>query len=356
MKIFSGSPLTSFAWMAPLLIGGAGCASAGYPSGVTAGPLPRMQTSIATAASSLSEADVVIIRQQGSCAAQVRDAWMTGARERIDRAIRTAYADLPIDHGTLSTEVGDALLSQRSLCAAVANPSGGTRDNHAGLRRRYQETSLPQGEALSRGIAASLFSPKTRCDDGRDWSRVTGYIGISECGEIASKLQSLGIPFALFGVTIDPVSAQSYLQSSAVAPFFMRYTNSGPVACGEGAGYRDNYHSLYVSSVWSALTYIERSRWSEGDSSCSLIPSCTARNGERYEASDLLFGFGLRVYLKAEVEIDGERKPMTLIISSTAAASGSWLAGLLPRELPYERYLGSELVKKIVLEAAANGW
>lgn len=354
MKLLFASPLASLACAAPLLAASAGCASAGYPARGAAAALPRM---IPTAAPTAAvEADLIVIREKGACTAMASSRWLGAARGHIAAGVRTAYANLPIDHEALSADVGDALLSEEAICAATTRASGATRGNHAELRERYQSSALSQEEAHARGIAARLFSPRTRCDAKSDWSRIPGYIGVSGCDEVASKLQSMGIPFTLFALEIDLASAQAYLQSPAVAPFFMRYTNSGPVSCGGDDGYRDAYHSLYVSPVWSALTYVERSRWSEGLSSCSLLPGCTGGNGERYESNDLLFGFGLRLYLQAEVEIDGERKRLTLIMGSTAAASGSWLAGLLPKKLPYERFLGSEVVKKIILESAANGW
>lgn len=354
MKIFSGSPLTPFACAAPMLIASAGCAAAGYPAGGMAGRLPRMVE--ATPPAARSETDVVIIRENGACTAMARDSWVSAARERIATAVRTAYAELPVNHDALSAEAGDVLLSEESICATMTRPSGATRENHAELRERHTGSALSQEEARARGIAARLFSPRTLCAPGRDWSKAPGFIGVTSCDQVASKVARMGIPITLFAVDIDMTSAQRYLESPEVIPFLMRYTNEGPIPCGGNAGYRDSFHSLYVSPIWSALTFVERAYSTPGFSHCSLLPSCTATGGESYRANDLLFGFGMRVYLQAEVEIDGERKSKTLIAGSTAAASESWLAGLLPKDLPYERYLGSELVKKIVLEAAANGW
>ena len=91
-------------------------------------------------------------------------------------------------------------------------------------------------------------------------------------------------------------------------------------------------------------------------SAWTLVDSCTTADGVAHHPDDLMFDFGIRVFVPIEAEIDGRRVERTLVIGQVAATSESLLAKLVPQQISLERFFGGEYAKKILLEAKARGW
>ncbi len=362
MRLIANSTSPASWLAAPLLMAATGCAASGYHVG---GPQDVLPSLAATAPRKLLPSpsdegtpDITVIRNERGCTATITPSWKRRAETEISKMLNTGYASFPIDRNQLVAGVMTTFFGEpaSTICTALTAPSGATRENHIELREKYKSSSLGEAEGDQRGVITRRISAAHQCPSHFDWSSASAYHGVHQCHQVLNKIGTAGIPVSLFAIEIPPHDALNYLDAPTVAPFHTRYANSGPIICGEGPGYYDSYHSLYVSPLWSNLNFIVRTQVNDHWITSSMLHTCSTTSGQTFTADDLMFVFSMRLFLGAKTVINGTPSEKTFVISSAAAASDSWAASLLPKNLPYHRLIASEYVKRVVLEAAANGW
>lgn len=288
----------------------------------------------------------------------IYEAELKGIRERARGIIRKAasagFGHFPIDRGDLVSRTV-SLLTAQAICRTLVTPSGANGINHNDLRNRYKAGSLAPAFAREHGVLATRIPLKASCPAGYDWQNSFFYSGARTCADVTGKIPDDGIPAAMYAVQMSADRVHASLQDLGAAFFYTRYGDFGPVQCGAGTNYVDTYNVIPVSSIWPNLKFVMRGMFGKNWTAWKLLRSCK-KGSQKLEASDLMFNFGIRVFIPLGVQVDGRREARTLVISQAAAASTSPLAGLLPANLAFHRFVGSEFAKKLFLEAKHNGW
>jgi hypothetical protein len=353
---------TQFFTTATCALAFSGC----YGSTVSSGPydlFPPTSSSVEArptsspnkASFSGSGVDVVIERDGRPGCAVVSDGMYNRAEQLLARAIEEGFGHFPIDREAYRASVMKHFFADASVCTALMGRTGATPANHNRLRAHYKQKAMDETEAAAKGLVAQRVPVRVSCPPGYNWSASPVYNGVASCDDVTSKIGP-GVPTALYALPLSPEKARHYLTHPSAPALYSRYSNGGPVMCdGYTKSVSDAVHSLYVSSLWSDLHFIMRTWEADGWSAWNLRRSCSI-NGTTYSYDDLIFDFGMRAYLPISVEIEGTSSTMTLIISGVAAASNSWAAGLLPDDLPYERWIGGEFAKKLLVEGWSQGW
>lgn len=111
-----------------------------------------------------------------------------------------------------------------------------------------------------------------------------------------------------------------------------------------------------MAALLPNLHFILRTFLGKGWAAWMQPRSCSNGNGKSFEAGDLQFSFGMRVFVPVVVSANGQLSEQTLILSTSAAGSASRLASLVPKDTPYQRLLATQCAQKVYLEARKNGW
>jgi hypothetical protein len=287
----------------------------------------------------------------GRCSADV-NRLRPRAEALLRNALQSDYRHFPVDRHDLIAKVLNALLTREAICAALTTPSGATSENHNDLRRVHQAGSVTEWEARRRGVISARVPLKSACPVSYDWYGSPLFIGAARCRDVTSKIDGERMPAMLYAVAEPAASAQAQLVTHAAAPFTNRYANGGPIPCGGG----DAFHALRVGRFLPNLQYVARLFAGTGWSAWTLRRSCSDERRQPAKASDLMFLFGMRIFVPVTVSIQGRRAEHTLVLSTSAAGPASKLATLVPKELPYRRLLSTHCAAKIYLEAKQNGW
>lgn len=306
-------------------------------------------------AAKLSDADVVIRSDAKPFCRANESALRTKADALLDKAIGKGFAPFPIEGDAYRASLVRTFFTEGAICTAFTHGTGATPENHNARRNHFKESAMSEAEAAEGGLVARRLPVRFSCPNNYDWRSSPVYNGVDSCDDVTSKIGP-GVPTAIYALPMPPEHARHYLTHPSAPALYSRYANKGPVMCdGHTKEVSDSFHSLYVSPLWSDLHFIMRIWDAEDFSAWNMRRSCSI-NGKNYAYDDLIFNFGMRVYLPVTVDIDGEARTMSLIVSGVAAASNSWVAGLLPADLPYERWVGGEFAKKILVESWANEW
>ncbi len=282
-------------------------------------------------------------------------AFMKKASALLATGISGGFGHFPIDRAALQSSMESTLLTRGAICAAVSRGSGATRANHNGMRKHYREGSLDEAAAQNVGMIARRIQVGAKCPAGYDFKRSGYYNDVDNCGEVTSKI-SAGVPASVYSLPMPPSRAMSYVNHPSAATLYTRYANAGPIACdGSTLTSGDSYHALYVSPVWADLDFIMHVDNGSDYTTWTLRRACSIK-GKSYSYDDLIFNFGMRIYVPIEVDWDGKRFTHTIVVSAVAAASNSWAAGLLPSDLPYHRWIAGEFAKKLLVESWYRGW
>jgi hypothetical protein len=304
-------------------------------------------------------ADATITHNNGSePVCTIDDAQLESIRERVKKLLwkgtNSGYSDFPINRQSFVSKTISKLLNSQSICNALTRDLGATEENHNELREKFKGSCLKPKTALLHGISAARIATQAQCPEGYDWAESPVYNGATSCDNVIEAMGDDGIPATMYAVEMQAGEVQSYLSKLSIAPLYTRYSNSGPLECKSGAN--DSFHKIFIGAGLPTLNYVMREKDGSGWSSWQLRRSCTAENGSTYEADDMMFNFGLRIMASMDVDIDGHDKAYTLIIGSVAAAGNGAIAKLVPSWLPYQRVIGAEYAKKLLLEAKSRGW
>jgi hypothetical protein len=305
-------------------------------------------------------ADIVISGNNGSAACTVGETQLSGIRARAEKlltkAINKGYGNFPINRSSLIQKTLNKFINKDAVCAALINEPQISEANHNQLREKYKGSSLNPGKARENGLVALRVPLKTACPDDFDWGNSQFYNQVDSCQDVLDVIDAKGLATVMYAVNMPNKDAAGELSDISIASYYTRYTNGGPVVCGKGDDYVDAYHSITVSKAVPSIDYIMRGYEYTDWSAWALLRSCKGADGKLYEASDLMFNFGARVFIPVKALIDGAVSNRTLIITSVAAASTNPLAGLVPDSIAFHRLIGGEFAKKVMLTALDNGW
>ncbi len=303
--------------------------------------------------------DAGVTEQGGKQTCSISDDQLANLRAKalqlLGPAVRKGYQDFPIARKRFVAAVAERFITTEAICAALTGRTGATSANHNDLRAKYKSSSLSPRDARAHGMVAERVPVTVQCPEDYDWANSPVYTTADECSDVTGGADD-GIGTLMYATEMTPEQAQRFLRQRANTPHYSRYASGGPVSCVGGKGYIEAYHSLYASPVWPNINFVMREFDWPGYSAWQLRRSCTAADGQSYEADDLMFDFGFRVFLPIDVEQGGAIAHQTLIISSVAAASSNPLAKLLPDSFPFHRFIGGEYAKKLLLEAKQQGW
>lgn len=288
----------------------------------------------------------------------IYEAELNGIRERARGIIRKAasagFGHFPINREDLISRTV-SLLTAQAICRTLVTPSGANGINHNDLRNGYKAGSLAPADAREHGVLATRIPLKVSCPAGYDWQNSFFYSGARTCADVTGKIPDDGIPMVMYASQMPAGKALASLHDLGGSVFYSRHGNSGPVQCGAGTNYVDTYNVISVSRIWPNLKFVMRGMLGKNWTAWKLLRSCN-KGSQKFEPSDLIFNFGIRVFIPLDVQVDGRREARTLVLSQGAAASTSPLTGLLPANLPFHRFVGGEFAKKLFLEAKHNGW
>jgi len=305
------------------------------------------------------KADVVISGGDGNPSCNIDDTQLSAIRERarkiVGSGIDVGFEHFPIHRGKLASNITYEMLTKQSVCNALTPKSKTTASDHNKLRNKYKGSSLSKSNAQQRGVIASELPLHMVCQEGYNWETSQFYNGAKSCQDVLNACKARKIPVAMYAINMQPADAQRIITHTSSAPFYMNYANSGPVKCSSGGTVTEAYHKINISTFLPSLKYILRAKEGKGWSAWSLLRSCAA-NGTVYQSDDLMFNFGARFMIPVYVETDGVLTHRTIIITSAAAASNSSLAPLISNTMAFERFIGGEYAKKILLDAKSNGW
>ncbi|MBN1282654.1 MAG: hypothetical protein JXA24_02630 [Proteobacteria bacterium] len=308
--------------------------------------VPRV--SISDSGCSIAEGDLKAIRRDASRA--------------IARGIALGFGEFPIDRASYGRGAL-GLFKERHLCSVITADSGATSANHNALRKRYRAEALTEAEAQRRGVVARQIPVRRSCPPDFDWCESMAYNDVTDCREVLEEIDGFGMPTVLYAVDGDAAEAQGYVNDLSTAPLYTKYSNAGPRACASGrdeAGrrYTESYHSLAV--LFTSVRFAMRIFSGRGWTAWTLRRSCDGPNGRTLAADDLMFNFGMRVFVPVEVDDGGDVSRRALVMTASAAAANGGLASLVPgpllRKTGYERFVGAEYAKKILLDSFARGW
>ena|GEM_PF-1537956 len=304
--------------------------------------------------------------KDGSQTCYISDQQLESIRERaiktLKEGIDRGYKNLPIGRHHFLERTVNKMFTKDNICTALTAPIKVTEKNHNELRKDFINEALDPEEARKLGmIAARIKLSKTSCPARFGQSISQFFNGVEDCDDVFEEIDDInddgGAGVVMHAVKMDPKQAQDLIADPMTALCYNKYANDGPVVCSNGKSGTVTFHSLDVSSLYTA-NFVMRATEGAGSLAWTLLKSCQAKDGTVYEADDLKFNFGYRTFEPIEVNADGKRSTWTLTMSSFTGASNSWLAGLaaLTPQLPYHRYIGSEYVRRLLLIAEANCW
>jgi hypothetical protein len=306
--------------------------------------------------------DAVITTGENGMSCNIDDEQLAAIRNRAKKilwnGIEAGYRHFPVDRKKLFSSVISSVLTKKSICNALTAKSELTSENHNKLRDKYKEGSLSQKDAWQRGMTAYRLPIQMVCPEHKDWinSHSQFYNGAKNCKDVLDVGKNQTVPVVMYSIDQSPGHAQMQIAQPYNARLYTRYSNSGPIKCdSSGNGFVDQFHEIHIAKFLPSLKYTLRSTLGNGWAAWSLLPSCNA-NGKTHQTKHLMFSFGTRVMIPVKIEMNGVTSSRTLVITSIAAASNSFLAKLASTNLPYERLISNEYAKKILLDAKANGW
>lgn len=282
---------------------------------------------------------------------------------------KTPFRYLPAKKGDLARKMARGLFSStgrpEEICRALANKLPPKAESWASMERAKKGPPEKEEEkpgflqfleaAKERGFFMTGATPVYTCPDEIEWEKGKYYYSGSPSCEnvknILEKYKDSPIP-----VTMSVIHAP-YLETmrQLLAPGALRIlfnTNEykerpTPFYCTgkvpayeekmEGGkrkleikGYKD-VRAIYnypFNSTWWALRHIIGIKElyyrtpAAGIAYWHQVPSCKS-GGKTYEEDKLLFNFGMRIYLKLDIEVDGRPENRTLLISTIASTTES---------------------------------
>ena len=314
-----------------------------------------------SASSSGAQADVTISGGNGDGpACTISEDQLAEIKKRIKKllaaSIGKGYSDFPVNRAKLISKTTAMMLTEKTICNALTSESGATEETHNKIREKYNGNCLSPSDAWKKGVIAKRIPLETSCPENYDWENSPFYNEVTTCEDVVEAIGDDGLPTAMYVTGMNPPEIQSYLAEPSIASLYTEYANSGPIMCKNSSKVQVSFHKIFVSKALPTLDYIMRSENGQNWSAWQLLRSCTAESGTTYKADDLMFNFGVRIMAPVTVDMGGERITDTLIISSVAAAAKGSINKIVPPWLSYQRFIGAEYAKKVLLEAKSMGW
>lgn len=299
---------------------------------------------------------VVLTGDEDGMTCTIDDAGLTEIKDRaralLSSGIAKGFGGFPIDKGQLRNDLVDTFLSEDNICHVFKTESGATEKNHNSLRNKYKSDELEPKNARARGMIAKRIELEDECPANFDWNGSPNFNDVDSCEDILKKIK-IGMPAVLYGTKLSQKQVEEVLDPLSASVFYSRHSNSGPVECSSDYAKAGNivaYQSFDVSSFY-VLDFIIEIADGDGWSSWQMLKSCTTAGGKKLKYDDLKFDNGTRVYIPVEATVNGEAQSYTLVMAGIAAASNESLAGIIPDDTAYYRYIGGEFAKKLLLEA-----
>lgn len=274
------------------------------------------------------------------------------AQKQLGEALATGFSQFPIDHGTFNNHTLGAL-TPKSICTVLASAYNSTPLNPLDL-----PSSITAEEALEHGIITALIPMQQKCPESYDWQNSLAYTGVKTCADVTAKIGDNKAPFSMYAIKgANPETIMAYFAMPSTAPLYSPYKRV-PISCGlgeeNGMRFQDSYRTIEVLPfVWD-INFILHTITGPDFEAWMLRPSCKASDGTLLEADDIMFAFGIRYFLRVNVNADGKPTIFTVIIDSAVAASNSSFASWVPTSVAQKRFFASSLKAKVVLESAVK--
>lgn len=276
------------------------------------------------------------------------------ARALLKAAGEAAYRYFPVDREALLEDTHSAMLSDGELvCRALTGPAGpADRAAHEAMRERARAWELSPKKALEGGVISTRVKARISCPAGFDWRNSDLYNKAKGCDDVAERIAGDGLPTAMYAAEFHPAEAMGFVTAPANLSLFTNYANGGPVLCGGQTSAPDIYHSI---RLFAGITvdYVLGTIAGENWTAWMLRRGCHS-TGKRY--SDLMFDFGIRVYVPIEVDVDGRKALLTLIIGQVAAAAPGFLGRHIPQSSGFKKFVNGEYAKRLSLVEHQRGW
>lgn len=308
----------------------------------------------AAAAQEGESVDVVVTGGQDQRCTFANDNFKARAKALLDKGIDAGFGNFPIDRNKFSEDLSRTLLSYEAICHVLTTQPVVTASNYEQLLAEYKEGSLSSQDAYTRGMIAVRVPIEARCPSNVDWAHSDSYNSVNDCSEVTNQVKN-GIPVNMYATRGRAEAVQAYVSQRKVQSLITTYAKGGPIPCGSGPGFEDSYRSIPILPIWN-VNFVLRSIETPGSgwTAWMLRRSCTADDGAKYEADDLMFAFGMRTYIPLIVEADGRREAYTIIASAAVGASNNAFAGLVSEETRVNRLNASEFTQFITILAGVN--
>jgi len=281
-----------------------------------------------------------------------------GARRgaKLWQGLWAAFKRFPIIKQALYAQIAHRALTIENITSTLEGSSRATSEDHNDLRDEYKSSKLSPRDAKKRGIVAMKIPIKPHCPKGYDWKGSDLYSDVESCTDVTDEIKRGGaIPLIMFTSKMPWQKAKSILGNPSMAPLYTKYADDGPIPCTPGTARDSSFHRMKVS-LGINLDFIMRSIQGDGYLSWEMKNSCTTSDGEKRTPDDLMFNFGAHIFEPLMVDVDGRIEEHTLMISTVAVASTSIFRKIIPKRVPYQRFIGGGFAKMLLLEAEQKGW
>lgn len=303
-------------------------------------------------------ADVVI--KGDKCKFSDFDAIKDSTSNLLSYGTMWGFSAFPIKKGAFKNNIVSTLVTEEDICNALLSEPDVDDENHNKVRNKLKSKRVSPEDAWEMGVSADRIQVKKSCPSGYDWENSPLYSGAESCDEVWEEINGYGVPALLYAVDMKSAAARKYIDKISTASLYSEYSkNEKPVKCGEGKVVINDKEKSYIDTFndFPIVDFIIRSYWGKRWSAWNHQKSC-----DGYEVEKLMFNFGMRVFVPITVDEGDGNGPVekTIVISSIAAAPNMAMADLfgwiVPEDLPYERFIGGETAKKILMDAKGKGW
>ncbi len=277
------------------------------------------------------------------------------AKKLLSKAVNKGYAHFPINRTALVSGIINKFLNKDAVCSTLINSSFINESNYNKLRQKFKGKSAPPDKARKLGVIAKRLKLEQRCPDDYNWPSSPYYVKADSCGDVLDVIDGRDLPVVMYSARMKNTTAAAKLSDISISTFYMKYANGGPVVCEKNEDHIDTYHKISVINGLN-IEYVMRAYNHEDWSAWTLLKSCKSQDGKVYNPTDLMFNFGARVFIPINVVEEGVFSERVIIISTIAAASTNPFAELVPDSIAFHRFIGGELIKKIILTAMSNAW
>ena len=318
-----------------------------------------------------TEPDVVITQDDCFASGTQLIAIRSRARKLLWAASDNWVSHFPVDRAKLVAELGkkiftkkqpgkagkrERVLTKEHVCHVLTTPSQATEKNHNDMREYFKKNPLIPETAREMGLLAFRIPIEPgKCQAGYDWQNSQVYNGVSKCEDVTGVIRKNSeVPVVMYATEMPAKMAADVLSDKSSPPFYMNYADGSPKTC--TSEYKDTFSEVKTGfgfTLGFAMREFTGSKWS----AWMLLRSCASQDGTLYETDDLIFDFGMRVFVPVTVEKDGELKEMTIVIDEIAAVSSNPATRLdtVGNNL-FNRVTGGEYAKQLFLMAKYRDW